>query len=46
VDKMEVIFEDDWNLLENTNENKVTLITCIANKRNQRLCVQASEIIN
>ena len=25
-------------------ENKLSLITCIANKRNQRLCVQATEI--
>ena len=32
------------NLLENSSENKITLITCIANRPNQRLCVQAVEI--
>lgn len=44
VNNMQVIFETDWSLLEDTIENKITLITCIANKKNQRLCVQATEI--
>ncbi len=44
VDNIQVIFETDWELLENTKDNKITLITCIANKKNQRLCVQATEI--
>lgn len=44
VDNIQTIFETDWSLLENTKENKLSLITCIANKRNQRLCVQATEI--
>ena len=44
VDNIQVIFETDWGLLQNTEENKITMITCIKNKRNQRLCVQASEI--
>lgn len=43
VDNIQVIYETDWNLLESTEENKLSLITCIANKRNQRLCVQATE---
>ncbi len=43
VDNIQVIFETDWNLLQNTEENKLTLITCIPNKKNQRLCVQATE---
>lgn len=43
VDNIEVILETDWNLLESTEENKLTLITCITNKRKQRLCVQATE---
>lgn len=43
VDNIEVILETDWSLLEGTEENKLTLITCIANKRKQRLCVQATE---
>lgn len=45
VDKIQTIFETDWSLLENTKENKITMITCIANKRNQRLCVQATEVL-
>lgn len=37
------ISEDDWSSLENTNDNFLTLITCVKGKRNQRLCVQALE---
>lgn len=44
VDNIQAIYETDWSLLESTEENKLTLITCIANKRNQRLCVQATEM--
>lgn len=44
VDNIQAIFETDWSKLENTEENKLTMITCISNKRNQRLCVQAVEI--
>ena len=43
VDNIQVIYETDWTLLESTEENKLSLITCIASKRNQRLCVQATE---
>lgn len=35
------ILDTDWSVLENTEENKLTLITCIKNKVNQRLYVQA-----
>lgn len=44
VDCKKVIYETDWSMLENTEENKITMITCIKNKRNQRLCVQATEM--
>lgn len=44
VDNIQAIYETDWSLLEPTEENKLTLITCITDKRNQRLCVQATEI--
>lgn len=37
------IEETDWSLLENTNENIITLITCVKGKSNLRLCVQAIE---
>lgn len=43
IDNIKVILETDWSLLESTEENKLTLITCITNKRKQRLCVQATE---
>lgn len=40
-----VVIEDtDWSYLQKTKENKITLITCVANKPSQRLCVQAIEI--
>lgn len=44
VNKKAVILETDWSLLEDDEKNKLTLITCIAEKRNQRLCVQAIQI--
>lgn len=44
VDNIEVILETDWSLLESTEENKLSLITCIAGKKEQRLCVQATEM--
>ena len=40
----EVIEETNWKYLENTNDNRVTLITCIKDKPNLKLCVQAKEI--
>lgn len=39
-----VISEEDWSLLERTEDNRVTLTTCIEGKPEQRLCVQAVEI--
>ena len=44
VETSQAILETDWSLLEDSSENKITLITCIANRPNQRLCVQAVEI--
>ncbi len=38
------IAETDWSLLENTDENILTLITCVKGKPSQRLCVQAIEV--
>ena len=40
----EEIEETDLSILENTKENKLTLITCIENMPEYRLCVQANEI--
>ena len=44
VDNIQVIYETDWSLLKTTPENKLTLITCIAGRKTQRLCVQATEM--
>lgn len=41
VDTKKEILETDWSKLEGTTDNRLTLITCIKNKVNQRLCIQA-----
>ena len=41
VEKCRIIKDTEWEYLENTEDNRLTLITCIKNKVNQRLCVQA-----
>ena len=43
VNKKKVIYDTDWSYLQGTKDNRITMITCIANKPNQRLCVQAVE---
>ena len=43
VNKKVVIYDTDWSYLQTTKENRITMITCIANKPNQRLCIQAIE---
>lgn len=43
-DKKEIL-ETDWSMLDKTKDNRITLITCIKNKVNKRLCVQAIEDI-
>lgn len=39
-----IINESDWTMLKNTEDNRITLITCIENKEQYRLCVQGQEI--
>ena len=38
------IEETDFSLLSNTDNNIVTLITCVKNNKPKRLCVQAKEV--
>ena len=38
-----IIKDTDWSYLEKTEENKVTLITCVENEPEYRRCVQAIE---
>lgn len=44
VNSITQISETDWSKLEKTNENILTLITCVKGNPSQRLCVQALEI--
>lgn len=46
INKIEEINSNDWSLLNISRENKITLITCIENEPDKRLCVQAVEINN
>ncbi len=44
VESVAEIAETDWSRLGRTQDNRVTLITCISGKPSLRLCVQAVEI--
>lgn len=39
-----IIKDTEWRFLENTEDNKLTLITCVENKPELRRCVQAIEL--
>ena len=41
---LQKIDETDWSLLENTEKNFITLITCVRNEPFKRLAVQAIEV--
>lgn len=43
VETATVIKDTDWTYLENTDDNRVTLITCVENEPDYRRCVQAIE---
>lgn len=38
-----IIKDTDWSYLEKTEENKITLITCVENEPEYRRCIQAIE---
>ncbi len=44
VNKKVVIDSYDWSNLQNTSQNILTLITCVENRPNFRLCIQAIQI--
>ena len=44
VKTIKIIEDTDWSYLQTTKENRITLITCVQNKPNQRLCIQGIEI--
>lgn len=41
-----VILETDWSYLEETNDNRITLITCEENRKEYRRCIQAVEVMS
>ena len=41
--KNKIIKDTDWEDLEQTEENQITLITCVENEPEYRRCVQATE---
>ena len=43
VETIEIIENTNWNYLENTEENRITLITCVENEPKYRRCVQGIE---
>ena len=44
VETITVISDTDWSYLEETKDNRITLITCVENKPNYRRCIQGIEI--
>lgn len=44
VSEIKEIEETDLSVLNSTENNQLTMITCVANKREKRLCVIATEI--
>lgn len=45
VEMNEIIYQTDWRYIEDTIDNRITLITCVENMYEYRRCVQAKEII-
>ena len=46
VSKQIIVEDTDWSYLENTEENTLTLITCVENEPSYRRCIQATEDTN
>ena len=45
VKTLKIISDEDWSLLENTEDNRITLITCVENEPNYRRLVQGVEMV-
>ncbi|MBR3162669.1 MAG: class D sortase [Clostridia bacterium] len=45
VEKIEVIENTNWEYLQNTEDNRITLITCVENEPKYRRCIQGVEKI-
>ena len=44
IDVVEIIENTDWSYLGDSDENRITLITCVENEPQYRRCVQAVEM--
>ncbi len=44
VEKITEISAKDWSTLEQTDDNRITLLTCVSGKPDNRLCVQGIEV--
>ena len=44
VETVTIIQDNDWSYLQSTKDNRITLITCVKNEPNYRLCVQGIQI--
>ncbi len=44
VEIVSIIKDTDWSKLENTQDNRITLITCVENVPDSRRCIQGIEI--
>lgn len=43
VETITEISDEDWSYLQETKDNRITLLTCVSGKPNNRLCVQGLE---
>lgn len=43
VEKCRIIKDTEWEYLKNTEDNRLTLITCVENQPEYRRCIQAAE---
>lgn len=41
-----IISSTDWSYLQATADSRITLITCLANQPDMRVCVQATEVLS
>lgn len=46
VSAVKIIDWTDWSYLHGTSDNRITLITCLADQPTKRVCVQATEVVS
>jgi len=44
IEIIEIIEDTNWSYLQETKDNRITLITCVENQPSKRLCIQGIEI--